>query len=382
MTRPPRSVVGSITGWGVLGRFRNRALAFGVPIAVFAFLAGFPERYLAVATLAPTDPGSLGLGGTLGQLGASSSVFGNQAAIEVAMNVGASQNVREVVIKQAHLEQRLDKPFLDVQRWLARHIEVRSLRGGIIQIEMQNRDPDLAKDIVAAYTSAIRGRLSEISRQQTSYKRDILEQLVREATKGLAQAQARYDTYRLQHQDAIPEVQTAKVAERIGSLEGAIRSNRISLSIAHQMYTDNNFKVQELNAETAALENQLIEAKATSPSNPQSVGSVVASTTVLYQLQRELGLQRALYDSYMRFLQGTSVEDLASTANMRILEPPHIDSERQIWLPGMAMAVAIAILWGAVEFYRLRPPLGVPVPAAEWREAAVRRPNDDEAEHV
>jgi len=186
----------------------------------------------------------------------------------------------------------------------------------------------------------------------------------------------------LQHQEAIPEVQTSKVADRIGSLEGAIRSNRISLAIAHQTYTDNNFKVQELKAQTEALETQLAEAKATNPTNDQSVGSVVASTTVLFQLQRELSLQRGLYDSYMRFLQGTSVEDLASTANMRILEGPHIDTERQLWLPSMAMAIAIAVLWGAVEFYRVRPPLGAPVPGAQLRYATDPRRDDDEAMHV
>jgi hypothetical protein len=382
MTRAPRSLVGSLTGWGLLASFRNRALVFGAPIALSALLTAFPERYLAVATLAPTDPSSLGLGGTLGQLGASGSVFGNQAAIEVAMNVGESQSVRDVVIKQTHLDQRLGKSHLQAHRWLSKRIDVRSLRGGIIQIDLLNADADLAKDVVSAYTNAIRERLSEISRQQTSYKREILEQLVRESTKGLADAQARFDTYRLQHQDAVPETQTAKLADRIGSLEGAIRANRISISLAQKVYTQNNFRLQQMQAQSAALESQLAEAKAKNPSDPQTVGSVVASTTILYQLQRELGLRRSLYDSYMRFLQGTSVEDLASTANMRILEEPHIDTERQYWLPAMAMGIALTILWGAVEFYRIRPPAGAPIPYATPRGDLARRRPEDEAEHV
>lgn len=361
MTRAPRSAVGAITGWGLLALFRNRVLAFGLPIVVCVVLALFPQRFRAVSTLTPTDPASLGLSGTLGQLGAAANVFGNQAAIEVAMRVGDSQDVRSIVIKQTKLEQRLGKDEIGTQRWLSRNVDVRSLRGGIIQIDMKNRDAALAEDVVAAYTVAIRDRLSQISREQTSYKREILENLVREASGKLADAQRKYDTYRLEHREAVPETQTSLVADRIGSLEGAIRGKRVTLSIARQMYTDENFEVRQIKAEIAALERQLVEAKATNPSDPQSVGSVVASTTILFNLQRELGLQRGLYESYMRFLQGTSVENLTSSANVRILEPPHIDSERQYWLPAIAAGLALALLWGAIEFYRLRPPLGAPI---------------------
>lgn len=364
MISRPRSVTGEVTSWGLLQNFRNRALFFGAPLALCAILSVVPERHRAVATLAPTDPASLGLGGTLGQLGASNTVFGNQAAIEVAMKVGASQDVRSLVIKQTRLDHRLDKSVLETHRWLAKRIDIRSLRGGIIQIDFVSSDQELAKDIVQAYTESIRERLSVISRQQTNYKRTILEKLARDASNGLSDAQSRYDEYRLRNRDAIPEVQTATVSDRIGSLEGAILGKKMALSIARQIYTDENFKVQKIIAELTALERELNQAKATSPSSPQTIGSVVASTRVLYRLQRELNLQRALFDSYMRFLEGTSVEDLTSSANMRILEPPHIDTERQFWLPAVAAALAIVLLWAAVEFYRLRPPVGASLGAS------------------
>ena len=89
-----------------------------------------------------------------------------------------------------------------------------------------------------------------------------------------------------------------------------------------------------------------------------TVGEAVDVSTRLYDLERELNLARSLYDNYQRYLEGTMVEDMTSTANMRMLEEPYVDTERQIWWPAMAGAIALMLLWIAIEFYRLRPPLG------------------------
>jgi uncharacterized protein involved in exopolysaccharide biosynthesis len=79
-------------------------------------------------------------------------------------------------------------------------------------------------------------------------------------------------------------------------------------------------------------------------------------------MERDLGIARSLYDSYLRYLQGTSAEDMTSTANIRILEPAYVDTHRQVWWPMMAGVFAILLLWAAIEFYRLRPPVGARFP--------------------
>jgi uncharacterized protein involved in exopolysaccharide biosynthesis len=108
----------------------------------------------------------------------------------------------------------------------------------------------------------------------------------------------------------------------------------------------------------SALHQQLAQAKATNPQQEDSVGKLVSTSSQLFKLERELQVAKALYDSYMRYLQGTAVEDLTSTANVRVLEEPFIDTERQVFLPALAAALALFLLWGAVEFYRWRPPVG------------------------
>lgn len=361
-------MIGTLAGLSLFATFWRRALIFGLLTLACVLLAFFPERYRAAATLTPTDPQSLGLSGTLGQLGAINSVFGNQAAVEVALRVTNSVLARNRVINELKLEQRTGKPPLELHRWLERKVTARSLRGGIILIEMQDRDSDLAQDIVAAYAQATQDRLADISRRQTAYKRDILVQLVDEASVRLSQAQAVYDRFRLSNQTPSPETAVEAVSYRIPALEGAIKAKQVQIASARQLFTDENPVVRQELAELAALQAQLAQVRMTSGLTNSTVGRAVSTSSQLYKLERDLALARSLYDSYLRFLQGTTVEDLTSTANVRMLEPPFVDTDRQVWWPLAAVAIAIFLLWLAIEFYRLRPPLGSQI-ASRTQEA-------------
>jgi uncharacterized protein involved in exopolysaccharide biosynthesis len=367
---PPRSVIGSLAAIRALERFRVRAAVFGVLIALALVFSFFPERYRAAVTLTPTDPQTLGLSGTLGQLGAINSVFGNQAAVEVALRVGRSELARDSVIDKLNLAKRLNQPDrIKLHRWLDDKVDIRSLRGGIVLIDMQSRDPTLARDIVGAFADAIQSRLAEISRKQTEYKRDVLVRLVDDSSQQLTLAQARYDDFRLRNRAPTPEAAVETVTLRIPQLETAIKAKQVALAAARQLYTDDNNIVRQLDAELTALEQQLAEVRATNPAQGGNVGRAVSASSQLFKLERDLTIARALYDSYLKFLQGTTVEDLTSTANVRILEPPFIESERQVYMPALAAAIALFLLWGAIEFYRLRPPPGSGLKIAETEKS-------------
>jgi capsule polysaccharide export protein KpsE/RkpR len=355
---PPRSVIGSLAALSWLASFRVRAVLFGILIFAFVLLAAFPERYRAAVTVTPTDPQSLGLSGALGQLGALNSVFGNQAAVEVAVRVGQSFYVRNIVIDRANLQRRMGMDRLALHRWLDRVVTVRSLRGGIVLIELQQRDAGLARDIVATYAAATQERLAQVSQSQTAYKRKVLMKLVSESATQLGKAQDAYDVFRMKNRNPSPLAGVLSVTDQIASLDGAIKAKQVALATARKLYTDQNNVVVQIKGEIEALRGELAKVQGSqSPEKGTAAGAIVQSSE-LFRLERELTIQRALYDSYLRFLQGTAVEDLTSTANVRVLEPPFVDTQRQFWWPAVAAALAIALLWGAIEFYRLRPPVG------------------------
>lgn len=356
---PRRTIVGTIANAPLLrDRWLGRAI-LAIILALLLFFSFFPERYRGAATLTPTDPTSLGLSGTLGQLGAINSVFGNQAAVEIALKIGRSFYARETVAQQLNLMERLDfSTPTAMHRWLERHVDIRSLRGGIVQFETLNSDPALAKDLVGAYASATQEELSRISRRQTEYKRDVLLKLVADASDRLASARGAYDTFRVRSRYANPGVSIDSIGSQIPLLQGEIRGKEVQLAAARQFATDNNMTVRQILAELQGLRAQLAKAKETNPAQEDSVGRAIIASTQAEKLQRELSISQALYDNYARYLEGTSVEDLTSTASVRVLEQPFIDTERQInWGP-LAAAIALVLLWAAIEFYRLRPPVG------------------------
>lgn len=375
---PRLSLTGRLASLGLFSRLWKRGLIFGIPAAVLLVLAAYPEKFRAEATLTPADPSTLGLSETLGQLGALNSVFGKQADVEIALRIGTSFYTREKVIKQLKLEQRLGKSEIELHRWLEGRLVMRSLRGGIILVQMDHTDRRLAEDIVTAFTDATRAELATITVRQTNYKREVLEKLVADAGLRLSKAQSEFDTFRLNSGYADPGRSIQILGERVPTLRAQVEDVERRIAAASRMFAPENITIIQLEAERDALQQQLREALSSQPS-PQAgtVGEAVNVSTRIYELERELNLARSLYNNYLKYLQGTTVEELTSTANIRLLEQPFVSTERHYRWPLIAGAVALILLWMAIEFYRLRPPLGAVVSAEGTRRI---RPVQDAAE--
>ena len=356
---PPPSIVDTLSANRILGRPWLRRAVLGAVVAVLAVLTLFPREYRAAVSLTPTDPSSLGLSGALGQLGALTNVFGSQAAVEISLKVARSVEVRQLVINRLGLLR--SGRFTDLEqaeRWLDRKVDIRSLRGGILQMSTKMSDPVLARNLVGALANATRERLAQISQTQTAYKRRILEQLVGEAGDRYARAQEAYDSFRRRTRYSDPGTSIEAIGERIPAIQAAIKTREVDLRAAQQFGTGESFSVQQIEAEIAALRVQLRQAESLDASSPDSVNRVVIQSTQVEKLGRELNIARSLYVSYQRFLEGTSAEDLASGANVRILEPPFIDPDVQFRTLPLALLILVVLGWAVTELYQMRPPVG------------------------
>lgn len=355
---PRRSIVGTVALSRTFANPVRRRIAFAVLIVIAGVLSLYPEQYRSAVTVAPSDPSSLGLSGALSQLGAASSVFGNQAAVEITLRVSTSEVVRNEVIDKLSLVKRLHlSSRLQAHRWLQSNVSTRSMRGGIVQMEIKQRDPKFAEQVIQAYATAVRQRLATINRQQTDYKRAVLLELVEQAGRDYDKTQAEFDRFRLNTRYSDPRRAIESIGERIPVLQASIKAKEVELTAARKFATDDNMAVQQILAQIDALKQQLAQQQALNPGEQNSVGRVVEQSTIARQLERKLLLAQTLYEAYRRYLQGTAVEDLTATANLRVIEPPFVDTSRQYNVTFVALMLMLILIEGAIEFYTLRPPL-------------------------
>jgi capsule polysaccharide export protein KpsE/RkpR len=360
---PPPELLGGLKRLPLIGpvladNVRRRVL-FAALVAICAALTLFPERYRAAVSLSPSDPSSLGLQGALGQLGAFNTVFGNQAAIEIALRIARSTAVRDKVATKLDLDKKLGTGTRTAtSRWLAKQVDVRALRGGIVQMELKTDDPELGRAILGAWSDATRAQLAEIAVRQTEYKRSVLEKLVTEATTRMLTAQANYDRFRLNRRTAEPGQEIGAVSGRIEGLRQAIKGKDLQLRSALAFATPENFQIRQIQSERQALQAELSQALAQRGNARDTLGNVVTAGTELIFLERELAIARSLFDNYNRFLLGTYVEDLTSTANIRILEAPYVDTERQLNIIPLAIGALLLLIGLAFEMQLARRPVG------------------------
>ena len=341
---------------------KRRALII-VLVAICAVLTLFPERKRAAMSLTPDSPPNLTLGtglgaGGLGQVAGLSSVFGNQTSIEVSLKVAHGAYVKNQVVDRLKLDQKLGMSRIKTLRWLERKVDIRALRGGILQFELELGDAPLARDIIAAYGDAVRDQVTKIGRTQSSFKSEVLLKLVEDASTRLQKAQTTYDNFRLQTGNSAPQAAILASGERVPMLEQAIKSKQVELAAERQFATDRNVRVRQRLAELAALQAQLAEAKSTSPAQTDSVAQAVHESTQAERLRRDLTFAQLLYESYTRYLQTNVGEEVTSTINVRVLEPAYIDPARQYNTAPMLLGILILLMGLAVEFYSLRPPVG------------------------
>lgn len=355
--RQPRFLITGMAESGWLSPLRRR-LIIAVLLILCAVLTLFPERYRVSETIIPTDPTQLGLGSALGQLGAVNGFLGGQMALEVSLDVARGQSTRHEVAERLHLVKRLGlKNIRQADRWLSNEVDIRALRGGLLEISMKNKDSAFALQVVDTYTQVLRGQLGGINRNQTAYKRKVLAKLVSDSRDRLDRAQTAYDAFRRQTRYSEPSASIAAIGARIPQLQAQIEAKQVELATQRQFNTDNSMAVRQILAEITALKDQLAQAESLDPQQSTSVGRVVAQSTEAQALEREFLVARNLFYDYRRLLQGTDVERLTANATVRVLEPATVDDARQINFIPLMLGLFILCAGVAIEFYYLRPPV-------------------------
>jgi uncharacterized protein involved in exopolysaccharide biosynthesis len=355
-------MVDVVTRWEWFRRPWTRRGVFAVLLAVLALLSWFPRVYMGDVKLAPQDTSTAGLSAILTQLGGNyAALLGSHQPVEIDLTIGRSYDVHSEVARRLGMAKDGDLSAMkSAVKKLQRTTSVRALRAGVIEIEVNGRDPVEVVKAAGVYARVMQDRLAELSRAQTDYKKHVLNDRMREATDRLARAEHAITAFRQRNQLVTPDSQMQDAVAQLTSLRGQYQTTQVELERTRKFNNDQSYVVKQLEATLAALQKQIDGAQDKVRSQSGLTASGLAPRALEYeQLQRDLKFAQALYDSYMRYLEGTAIENLTADFNIQIIEPPFLDTGLHVNIVPAILLIIVALVAFAAEFIYLRRPPGV-----------------------
>jgi capsule polysaccharide export protein KpsE/RkpR len=235
------------------------------------------------------------------------------------------------------------------------------MRGGIIGLEAEDRNPDFALQLVTVYAQVYSERLAQLARQQTAYKRAVLNDRMGEAAQRLARAQGALDRFRAQNRLPAPDAQLGASVGQLSGLQASLQAKRVELQSALKFATPDNMQVRAIQAEIVSIQTQIAQEQSR---RGQTATALAGLSNQHDNLIRDVSFAQSLYQAYSRYLEGSAIEELSAAWNIQQIEPPHIHVGHQINKLPAAILLLILLAAIASEIYLLFPPVGTRVELA------------------
>lgn len=348
-------------GWiAGLANPRRRRIAYAVAAVVLALLCVFPREYVARTKMLPDDNSGGELVSIFSALGGRmqnfASLFGDRGTIEVALSIARSQSITDDVIKNLRLvgPNARFATLRQAQLYLGKSVDVHSLTGGMLEVEVRSSDPGWALRLTRAYLSAVSYRIGNYGRQQVERKQRIVSQRLAEATQSLSKAEADLGAFKRENKLAEPQVQLGSQMLLKTNLEGQLQAKLVELQTTRQMASGENPALRAVETQVAALRNQLAQtAQATSgPAGPTVAG--LTSVSLQYaSLYRNYTFAQGIYEVYARSSEEVSVQALVarSAGEVAVIDEPHVDPRRYLNIWAVASLGLLLLLAFFTEFY-------------------------------
>ena len=339
---------------------RTRRLAYAVLALLLAVLCVFPRPYVARAKIVPQDSNSVGLGSMMNALGGQLQGFaallgGAKQPIDMYLAISRGTEVTDDVIRRLRLVGPRGYTDIDAARLaLARKVDVHSLTGGIVEVEVRMRDADKAQALTAAYVQAISDRIIALGRDRVRRKRQVVQDRFKEAATRVTVAEAALNSFRRRNNLAEPEAQLGSALSLRAGLEAQLQAKLVELETLQRFQGPDNPQLQSVQSEVASIRAQIArtaEAKL-GVTGPNVAGLSQVSGEYL-NLYRDYRFAQALYEVYARSSEEVAVETLASetASDVQVIEAPRLDADRKYNISAVALLILTILAASFTEIY-------------------------------
>ena len=293
-------VFGSL-GCGVLAL----AIAFVIP-PTFTGKVQFipPKQQQSSAAAALSDLGILG--------GAAGAIAGVKNPADQYAALAKSNSVADALIAQFKLAERYDKDFKEeIRKELANNTRmVVGVKDGLISIEVDDTDAQIAADMANAYVTELRKLLNRVALTESQQRRVFFERMVTESKANMVRAEQSLKSSGVDS-SALKISATASL-EGVARLKAQISVQEVKLAAMRGYLADTAPEFKLALNELAALRSQMERADH-SDTIPSGQSDYVARF-------REFKYQEALYTLYMRQFEVARVDESREGAVIQVVD--------------------------------------------------------------
>jgi uncharacterized protein involved in exopolysaccharide biosynthesis len=359
--------------------FLKRVLLAGLLVSTaIAFL--IPKRYVATAQLMPPDfnsssallaalPALSAPGDAAGAAGGSVMSLANRL-----LGLNSPGLLMVGVLRSRTIEDELIERFGLMELYSARYIEDarKKLEGytdigedsetGIISISVDDKSPERAAAMARAYTETLNRVLAQVNTSTAHRERLFIEQRLAEVKSELDDSAREFSQFASQNAAIdIPEQAKAMVGAA-ADLQAQLIASQAMLRGLQQVYTDDNPRVRQVQAQIAELETQLAKmggknlnvADGSALSNDDVYPSIrqLPLLGVRYlDLYRRSRINEAVYELLSKEYEVIKIQEARNMPTVQVLDQPVIpqkkSSPRRLWimLGGTTFCFLFAATW-------------------------------------
>ncbi|MCW4461036.1 capsule biosynthesis protein [Sphingomonas sp. BT-65] len=352
------SVIQKMGAW--IGDPRRRRIAYVLLALVLAVLCVVPRPYVARAKVVPQDSSSIGLGSMTSAVGGQMQGFaallgGAKTPVDLYLAIGRGTEVTDSVIARMKLVGEGGYPSVEKARLaLMKRVDVHSLTGGIVEVEVRTHDPAFAQRLTETYVRAISDRLTALGEDRVKRKQAVVQRRFKEAAGRVVTAEGSLGEFRRRNNLAAPEAQLGSALSLRAGLEAQLQAKLVELSTLEQFQGPENPQLMAVRSEVSQLRAQIAQSARpdTGPAGPNVAGLSEVSGEYL-NLYRDYRFAQALYEVYARASEEVAVETLAAetATDVQVIEAPRLDDDRKFNISAVALLALVIALALFTEIY-------------------------------
>jgi uncharacterized protein involved in exopolysaccharide biosynthesis len=332
--------------------WRHRLVMVGVPLLASALALGgsylVPPSFMSRVTFLPPQQQQGGAASALASLGALTGIAGagGKTNGDQYVSFAASRTVADRIVERFDLLKKYDRQFKsDARKELAENTRINlGKRDGLITLEVEDRDPQVAAAMAMAYVEEVRALTANLALTEAQQRRVFFEKQLKQVRDKLTQAQQALAATGI-NMGAL-KAEPKATAEGFAKLKAELTAAEVRLQVLRGAMAESTAEVMAQAAQVSALRVEI--AKQGQNEAPTSQNGYITA-------YREYKYQELLFEQISRQYEIARIDESRDGGQLQVVDAAQIPERKSKPKRSIYMLVAFAltfILCGALVLRR------------------------------